>query len=59
MKLKDLIGKVLMYKNKIIVVVYVEDEEVIWVVKLVVEYLFVCFLLVGDSKKLNDLILFI
>ncbi|CAN2250459.1 phosphate butyryltransferase [Bacillus vallismortis] len=55
MKLKHLIEKASMYKNKTIAVAHAEDEEVIRAVKLAAEHLSARFLLVGDSKKLNDL----
>lgn len=55
MKLKDLIGKASIHKNKTIAVAHAEDEEVIRAVKLAAEHLSARFLLTGDSKKLNEL----
>lgn len=51
MKLKDLIGKASIHKNKTIAVAHAEDEEVIRAVKLAAEHLSARFLLTGDSKK--------
>lgn len=55
MKLKDLIGKASIHKNKTIAVAHAEDEEVIRAVKLAAEHLSARFLLTGDSTKLNEL----
>ncbi|MCI3196608.1 phosphate butyryltransferase [Bacillus sp. HU-1818] len=56
MKLKDLIEKASLHKNKTIAVAHAEDSEVMQAVKLAAEQLSARFLLVGDSDKLKDLI---
>ncbi|ARW07427.1 phosphate butyryltransferase [Bacillus atrophaeus] len=56
MKLKDLIEKASLHKNKTIAVAHAEDSEVMQAVKLAAEYLSSRFLLVGDGEKLKDLI---
>ncbi|MEC0694503.1 phosphate butyryltransferase [Bacillus atrophaeus] len=56
MKLKDLIEKASLHKNKTIAVAHAEDSEVMQAVKLAAEHLSSRFLLVGDGEKLKDLI---
>ncbi|WP_406589030.1 phosphate butyryltransferase [Bacillus atrophaeus] len=56
MKLKDLIEKASLHKNKTIAVAHAEDSEVMQAVKLAAEHLSSRFLFVGDGEKLKDLI---
>ncbi|MCY9196295.1 phosphate butyryltransferase [Bacillus atrophaeus] len=56
MKLKDLVEKASLHKNKTIAVAHAEDSEVMQAVKLAAEHLSSRFLLVSDGEKLKDLI---